>query len=758
MKRFFIALLAIVFLVCGVAYLQDPIFWKNYSGLLKSHVLKEPRGNWYSPLEKVPGGQGTALLRKSESAIPTDVLDTVANYAQSNNSYSFVVWQGGAVVSEHYFQGYDESSLIISKSMAKPLASMVVARALELGHLDSLDQPVSDFIEEWAGTDKDAIRIRDVLNMSSGLKRFYERTLNPFSLFHRAFLSGKHEEVILDAPLVELPGSYFDYSQLTSDIIAVLIERATGQKYQQFLSDELLVPIDAAGGDIWVNREGGVAHSGCCIMLPTETWLKLGVLMAQGGEWENKRLLPDWWNDEVLKGSNANPKFSLNFWLGSPYQERRHFMDPNHLPNPGTLHTEPFSVKDLFMFDGFGNQVIYIVPSKELVVLRTGGWPGVGNGNKEWDNSFIPNTILKSMAAGESKTHSAPPPFSAAMQTYQPLDKIKGRFQPMFDAPTKDERFKKVIEYIEALSSYSLLVWQGGDLLVEEYFQGHNENLRPDSASMHKSVLGLLFLAALQDGHIDSADDVVSKYLPTWKGKPEGDIKLSSLLTMSSGLKPLSSQGGGSSPAFQFYKSNGAQAREALSALTLEAAQGTRFQYANTDSQLLAMVLEAATNTPYAEFMSKRLWQPIGASDAYVWNYDLDGFPRAYTALLARAKDWLRIGILIKDRGEFLGEDVLSASLVDQFTSPSKSNPNYGWQVWLGRQHEEQRFYNAAKTGVSFAAAEPFAIDDIIYLDGFGGQRVYISRELDLVIVRTGDVRMDWDDSKLPNMVIDALK
>ena len=87
-------------------------------------------------------------------------------------------------------------------------------------------------------------------------------------------------------------------------------------------------------------------------------------------------------------------------------------------------------------------------------------------------------------------------------------------------------------------------------------------------------------------------------------------------------------------------------------------------------------------------------------------------------------------------------------------TTPSGPNPNYGWQAWLGTQFEAQRYYSETKTGFAALASEPFAVDDIIYLDGFGGQRVYISPSKDLVIVRTGDPAFDWDDSYLPNSVI----
>ena len=91
-------------------------------------------------------------------------------------------------------------------------------------------------------------------------------------------------------------------------------------------------------------------------------------------------------------------------------------------------------------------------------------------------------------------------------------------------------------------------------------------------------------------------------------------------------------------------------------------------------------------------------------------------------------------------------------------TSPSQLNPNYGWQVWLGNEYESSRYYNDLKLGFGVPADAPFATDDMVYFDGLGGQRVYISTKQDLVIVRTGDTRLDWDDSLLPNMIINTLK
>ncbi len=755
MKKVAIVLLVLA-IIAGALYAKDPIFWKRFSTLLEAKIQKKSPGQWYAPLAKVDAQKGEALATGKADPKLESAIDAAQAYVAGLNSSAFMVWQNGKLLRETYFNSTDEDTLIVSKSMAKPLASMLVARAIEQGFIDSLDQPASDFITEWQGKDKAAITVRHLLNMASGLERFYRNTANPFSSFHQGFLSSYHDEYIVNkVPLVEEPGSYYDYSQFTSDIVAILIERATKQKYQDYLANQLLKPIGAAGGDIWVNREGGVAHSGCCVMLPADTWLRLGVLLAQNGEWQGNRLLPDWWNAEILKGSANNPNYGLYFWTGTPFAPRRHFVDPEYLPNPGIKQSQPYAAEDLFMFDGNGSQVIYIVPSKKLVVLRTGGWPPKDADGNEWDNTIVPNTIL---AALEKPTGGAStqPSFADAMQTYQGLSRVSGKFETPIESVTSSTDFTDAIEHANKMSSYGLLVWHKGALKLEHYADGYDQSLRPETASMHKSVLAMLLLAAVEDGFIKSLDDPIGDYLPAWKDLPQGEIPLRSLLTMSSGLKPLSGEGGMNSPRTRFFI-DGKNARTTILGLEAEVAWDSRFFYANTNSQLLCAALEAASSKPYASYLSERLWKPLGAQDAYVWNNEADGFPRTYASLLARPRDWLRLGLLIKDHGALAGEQILSKKSIEQLTNPSARNPNYGLHIWLGREYEAMRFYNDQNTGPAFASKVPFAVDDMIYFDGIGGQRVYVSRKQDLVIVRVGDMRFDWDDTHLPNLVIESL-
>lgn len=345
--------------------------------------------------------------------------------------------------------------------------------------------------------------------------------------------------------------------------------------------------------------------------------------------------------------------------------------------------------------------------------------------------------------------------YARAVLHRKPTGVLRGVERPYDMAVEGAADYSSLLEIETQNKTHALLVWHDGALRMEKYFAPASAELRPESASMHKSVLALLFAAAIDDGYIESADDPVGRYIPEWSDDPRGDIPLRHLLTMSSGLKPLSREGGVESASYAFIF-DGAEAKNTTLSQPLQDEPGVVFNYQNISSQQLLIVLENATGKPYAEYLSDRLWTKIGAADAFLWLNEPDGFPRGYSALLARAQDWLKVGLLIKDKGVVRGEQVISSGLIDEATAPSDANPNYGWQIWLGTSYEPMRYYTADRSS-GFPASEPFLASDMIYFDGFGGQRVYISREKDLVIVHLGEIHFEWDDAALPNAVTRAL-
>ncbi len=351
-----------------------------------------------------------------------------------------------------------------------------------------------------------------------------------------------------------------------------------------------------------------------------------------------------------------------------------------------------------------------------------------------------------------------PPAFHEMLDTIQLRAEVVGAKDPLiFNVAETKFGFTEAEKYVSDKSSYAFLIWHDGKLIHEEYYEPHSADLRPESASMHKTVAALAVGAAIDKGYIDSVEDTIDAYFPEWGGQDRGKITIRNLLEMNSGLESLSYEGGASSPAMTFWMV-GAQARPLMMGLDLKHSPGEVFNYANVNTQMLSHIIETSSGVPYHEFLSEHIWKPIEADSAFVWLNEPDGFARTYSSLFATAQDWLKVGLLIKDLGKFNGTQVVSEEFVSRLVSPTTTNSNYGWQVWLGSEYEPMRYYSETKTGAGVAAGEPFEVDDLVYLDGFGGQRVYISRSLDLVIVRTGDVAMDWDDSALPNAVISALK
>ncbi|MEQ8736132.1 MAG: hypothetical protein RIC29_14495 [Rhodospirillaceae bacterium] len=90
-------------------------------------------------------------------------------------------------------------------------------------------------------------------------------------------------------------------------------------------------------------------------------------------------------------------------------------------------------------------------------------------------------------------------------------------------------------------------------------------------------------------------------------------------------------------------------------------------------------------------------------------------------------------------------------------TTPSPQNPKYGFQTWLGSPYIAKRSYSRT-AGVTTLATEPYLAPDVFFADGFGAQRLYVVPSARLLIVRSGTTRMDWDDSKLPNLILSGLK
>lgn len=298
--------------------------------------------------------------------------------------------------------------------------------------------------------------------------------------------------------------------------------------------------------------------------------------------------------------------------------------------------------------------------------------------------------------------------------------------------------------------SVALLVWHRGALRYEKYWSPFDANTRTNPNSMHKTVLALAIGAAVTDGVIPSLDSKASRWLTEWQNDVRRDITIEDLLRMHSGIEL---------PRFGTWRATklllGSNLPGAVLSLGYARAPRTYFEYNNASSQLLLILLERATGQRYADYLSTRLWQPLGASEAALWMDREQGMPRGFCCLFASARDWLRVGLLLAADGKVGERQLVASEWVQAMKTPSATNPNFGMHLWLGSPSEKERKYN--DYSVKAFHSEKFLADDIYYIDGFGGQRVYVVPSRELIVVRTGVSQLDWDDAPLINTIIGAV-
>src|SRR4051794_12345791 len=179
---------------------------------------------------------------------------------------------------------------------------------------------------------------------------------------------------------------------------------------------------------------------------------------------------------------------------------------------------------------------------------------------------------------------------------------------------------------------------------------------------MLKSVTALLIGVAIGEGKIGSLDDPAATWIPAWRGDRRRGITLRHLLQMHAGLRPMGEYEEPYSDAS--YLALGTDSRHVVDNILAVAEPGQRFDYNNVNLQALGVVLEEATGRRYAEYLSEKLWKPIGAGDAAVWLDREGGTARTFGYLFARPEDWARLGLLLLHEGRCDGKPVVPPAFV----------------------------------------------------------------------------------------------
>jgi hypothetical protein len=275
------------------------------------------------------------------------------------NTRALVVVHGGRIVAERYAPGFDAAMPLVGWSMTKGALNALVGMRVKDGKLAVADRAL---MPEWRGEgdERGDISLDDLLRMSSGLA-FDESYDNPLAdVTVMLFARGDMAKFAADKTLLHPPGTHWSYASGTSNIVAGILRAtfANEEDYLRYPRERLFAPLGMRSAVIAPDASGTLVGSSL-LYASARDFARLGLLYLQDGMWQGERLLPEGWVAYSLTPTKDAPEqdYGAHMWLKLPQSDG---------------YGEPPMPDDAFYFLGHDEQVIAIVPSRDLVVVRLG--------------------------------------------------------------------------------------------------------------------------------------------------------------------------------------------------------------------------------------------------------------------------------------------------------------------------------------------------------------------------------------------------
>jgi CubicO group peptidase (beta-lactamase class C family) len=367
------AVLAFVALACGTSapVASTPVSFDHFIATGSYQGEYWPTDDWRTCRPEDVGMDSRALYAAYEYAARSDfVTEGVA------------VVRRGYVVGEEYFRGYGPTTRFASYSVAKSVLSAVVGVAIEGGHLPGVDQPAYPYFDAWRATATDprkrAITIRHLLTMQSGLQ-FTDAGSSGIAGTDIEGILGAPDAVayVLDLPSVADPGTRWNYSSGDSILLSGIVQAATGRSAFT-LGKERIFDRIGMGTMTWSSDPAGHTIGGWGIGATVRQYARFGYLYLKNGSWNGEALVPEAWIRQSL--APARPSVA---WYGFQWWLAPFFSNDPRNPVPG----------DMYAAQGLYLQKIYVVPSRDLVVVRVGTDPGTS----AWSDTEFLGRILTSI-------------------------------------------------------------------------------------------------------------------------------------------------------------------------------------------------------------------------------------------------------------------------------------------------------------------------------------------------------------------------
>ncbi|WP_394824434.1 serine hydrolase domain-containing protein [Pendulispora albinea] len=322
-------------------------------------------------------GQCAACESTSSTPTPFHDLEQRSRSGEIPNIHSVLVLQHGKTLAEWYLAGndveygqgpgmvnHDATTLHDVRSISKSVVALLFGIAVSERAVKDLDVPVLDSFPEYADLrtpDRLRIRMRDLLSMTMGVAWDEDSVPygDPRNSETAMDMAPDRYRYVLEQPILAPPGEKFQYSGACTALLAAILTRATGTPLDAYAQQKLWGPL-AVTKQVWAKDTKGVPIAASGLRLTPRDMGKLGQMVLDHGRWNDQQVVPAAWIDDATALhalTEPDPKcgwgYGYHFWL-----------------SPGCIVTPP---TPWYMAAGYGGQRIWVVPSRDLVVVVTAG-------------------------------------------------------------------------------------------------------------------------------------------------------------------------------------------------------------------------------------------------------------------------------------------------------------------------------------------------------------------------------------------------
>ena len=290
-------------------------------------------------------------------------------FLNSTDTLAFLIVKDEMLIYEKYLKGHRQSSISMSFSVTKSLFSALVGIALNEGYLQSLEQPVTDYVPELSSQGFEAVTLKHLLQMTSGVgDDDYGKFNNPFGRQARLTYTSNIEEELDGLTLEDSPGKGFSYKSVDNALLALILKRSLNSKtLTEYMQEKIWNPLGMEFGALWSidHAPDGIERTWCCISATARDLAKFGRLYLHQGYWDGKPVVPEGWVEQSTKVDTTEGSagyYQYGWWIMSN------------------------RYKD-FRAEGILGQFIYINPVKRVIIVRLGENRG-GLTWKEWKEVF----------------------------------------------------------------------------------------------------------------------------------------------------------------------------------------------------------------------------------------------------------------------------------------------------------------------------------------------------------------------------------